>query len=72
MFALIFSSFIIALLLVVNGYAGSKYGIPFAMQLRETYASMVRNVPGILRGVIAGIGWFGLQTLLGHKHYLFC
>ncbi|MEJ7360884.1 cytosine permease, partial [Staphylococcus epidermidis] len=35
--ALIFSSFFIALLLVANGYAGSKYGIPFSMQLRSTY-----------------------------------
>lgn len=70
MFALIFSSFIIALLLVVNGYAGSKYGIPFAMQLRETYGEYGAKLPGILRGVIAGIGWFGLQTFAGSQALL--
>src|SRR5699024_8195875 len=39
-FALILSSFVIALLLVGNGYAGSKYCIPFAMHLRHTYGDV--------------------------------
>ncbi|MES3705184.1 cytosine permease [Staphylococcus ureilyticus] len=63
------SSFVIALLLVSNGYAGSKYGIPFAMHLRHTYGDVGAKLPGILRGVVAGIAWFGLQTFAGHKHY---
>ncbi|PTK43472.1 allantoin permease, partial [Staphylococcus nepalensis] len=69
-FALIFSSFIIATLLAVNGYAGSKYGIPFAMQLRQTYGDIGAKLPGVLRGVIAGIGWFGLQTFAGSQALL--
>lgn len=69
-FALIFSSFIIASLLAVNGYAGSKYGIPFAMQLRQTYGDIGAKLPGVLRGVIAGIGWFGLQTFAGSQALL--
>lgn len=55
-FALILSSFVIALLLVGNGYAGSKYGIPFAMQLRHTYGDVGAKLPGILRGVVVGQG----------------
>lgn len=69
-FALILSSFVIALLLVSNGYAGSKYGIPFAMQLRDTYGDIGAKLPGVLRGVVAGIAWFGLQTFAGSQALL--
>lgn len=69
-FALIISSFAIAMLLTVNGYAGSKYGIPFAMHLRHTYGDIGAKLPGILRGVVAGIAWFGLQTFAGSQALL--
>ncbi|MTV19318.1 allantoin permease [Staphylococcus delphini] len=65
MFALVISSLLIGILLAVNGYAGSKYGIPFAIHLRLTYGDIGAKLPGILRGVIAGIAWFGLQTFAG-------
>ncbi|SUM31368.1 allantoin permease [Staphylococcus gallinarum] len=66
--ALIFSSFFIALLLVANGYAGSKYGIPFSMQLRSNHMVMsVRNCQAYYVVVIAGIAWFGLQTFAGSQ-----
>ncbi|EHJ06800.1 allantoin permease [Staphylococcus simiae] len=70
MFSLVISSFLIAMLLVFNGYAGSKYGIPFAMQLRHTYGDAGAKLPGILRGVVAGIGWFGIQTFAGSQALL--
>ncbi|WP_080875625.1 allantoin permease [Oceanobacillus timonensis] len=70
MISLVISSFIIALLLVVNGYAGSKYGIPFAMHLRHTYGDIGAKLPGVLRGVVAGIAWFGLQTFAGSQALL--
>ena len=65
MIALVISSVAIGILLAANGYAGSKYGIPFAMHLRLTYGDIGAKLPGILRGVIAGIAWFGLQTYAG-------
>lgn len=70
MLSLVISSFLIALLLVVNGYAGSKYGIPFAMHLRHTYGDIGAKLPGVLRGVVAGIAWFGLQTFAGSQAFL--
>ena len=70
MLSLVISSFLIALLLVVNGYAGSKYGIPFAMHLRHTYGDIGAKLPGVLRGVVAGIAWFGLQTFAGSQALL--
>lgn len=65
MLALVMSSVVIGILLAANGYAGSKYGIPFAIHLRLTYGDIGAKLPGILRGVVAGIAWFGLQTYAG-------
>lgn len=65
MFALIISSLLVAALMVINGEAGSKYGIPFAMHLRSTYGNLGAKLPGFLRGCVAAISWFGLQTFTG-------
>ncbi|PVZ87807.1 allantoin permease [Serratia sp. S1B] len=56
------SSFIIAFIMIMNGAAGTKYGIPGAMLLRASYGVRGSIVPGVLRGCIAAIMWFGLQT----------
>ncbi len=37
MLAIILSAFFIAAVMVLNGAAGSKYGVPFAMILRASY-----------------------------------
>ncbi|MFD1781014.1 cytosine permease [Fredinandcohnia salidurans] len=62
---IIISSIILAALLVLNGHAGGKYGIPFAILLRTSYGEKGALVPGVLRGVIVAIMWFGLQTYAG-------
>lgn len=62
MIALIVSSLVVSALMVFNGKAGSKYGIPFSMQLRSTYGDLGAKLPGFLRGVVAAIAWFGLQN----------
>ena len=62
MLALILSSLTVAGLMVLNGKAGSKYGIPFAMHLRATYGDVGAKLPGFLRGGVAAIAWFGLQN----------
>lgn len=64
-FALIISSIFVAAFMVFNGVAGSKYGIPFAMHLRSTYGNLGAKLPGFLRGCVAAIAWFGLQTYTG-------
>lgn len=65
MLALILSSIAVAALMVMNGKAGSKYGIPFSMHLRATYGDVGAKLPGFLRGVIVAIAWFGLQNYTG-------
>lgn len=55
----------VALFMAINGRAGAKYGIPFAMHLRSAYGSTGAKLPGFLRGAVAAIAWFGVQTYTG-------
>lgn len=65
MFALVISALVVALFMTMNGRAGSKYGIPFALHLRATYGDIGAKLPGFLRGCVAAIAWFGLQNYTG-------
>lgn len=65
MLAITISGIAVALFLSYNGRAGASYGIPFAMHLRSTYGNLGAKLPGFLRGVVAAIAWFGLQTYTG-------
>jgi len=65
MLAITISGIIVALFLSFNGRAGASYGIPFSMHLRSTYGNIGAKLPGFLRGVVAAIAWFGLQTYTG-------
>lgn len=65
MLAIVLSGIVVALFLSYNGRAGASYGIPFSMHLRSTYGNIGAKLPGFLRGVVAAIAWFGLQTYVG-------
>lgn len=65
--AIMTASIIISLVMVFNGHAGSKYGLPFAMLLRSSFGNKGSVFPGVLRGVIAAIMWFGFQTYAGSQ-----
>lgn len=65
--AIMAASIILAFVMVMNGHAGSKYGLPFAMLLRLSYGNKGAIFPGVLRGVIAAIMWFGFQTFAGSQ-----
>lgn len=65
--AIMVASIVLALMMVLNGHAGSKYGLPFAMLLRSSYGDKGAMIPGVLRGVIAAIMWFGFQTFAGSQ-----
>ena len=71
MLAIIISALFIALVMVMNGAAGSKYGVPFAMILRGSYGVRGALFPGLLRGGIAAIMWFGLQCYAGSLAWVF-
>lgn len=62
---IVIASVVLALAMVANSHAGSKYGIPFSMHLKMSYGSKGSVLPGVLRGVVAAIMWFGFQTYAG-------
>ncbi len=78
MLAIIISALFIAAAMVMNGAAGSKYGVPFAMILRGSYGVRGALFPDyyegnrgnyvvrltVLRG-IAGISYFNWEDLAG-------
>jgi NCS1 family nucleobase:cation symporter-1 len=55
---------IVLLPMLLNGHAGTKYGIPFPVLLRAPFGILGANVPALLRGLVA-CGWFGIQTWIG-------
>lgn len=65
MLALILSSFAVIALLVINGMPGFSYGLPFPILLKSSYGEVGSKLPGILRGIVAAIMWYGLQTFSG-------
>jgi NCS1 family nucleobase:cation symporter-1 len=50
--------------MVLNGFAGTKYGIPFPVYCRASFGTRGANFPAMLRALIA-CGWFGIQTWIG-------
>lgn len=50
--------------LLVNGHAGTRYGIPFPVYIRAPFGLRGAHVPSLLRAVVA-CGWFGIQTWVG-------
>lgn len=65
--AIMAASIILSAVMVLNGHAGSKYGLPFAMLIRSSFGTKGALIPGVLRGVIAAIMWFGFQTYAGSQ-----
>lgn len=70
MIALTLSSLGVMALLILNGMYGFEYGIPSSMSLRSAYGSKGAKLPGFLRGIVAAIMWYGLQTYAGSKALL--
>ena len=61
----VFAANVIVLIpLVLNAFAGTKFGIPFPVMLRSSFGIIGSNVPALIRALVA-CGWFGIQTLFG-------
>lgn len=50
--------------MVLNGHAGTKYGITFPVFARASFGTTGTHVASVLRGIVA-CGWFGIQTWIG-------
>ena len=55
---------IVLMPMILNGYAGAKYGIPFPVLARSSFGTKGANIPAMLRAIVA-CGWFGIQTWIG-------
>lgn len=50
--------------MLLNGHAGTKFGIPFPVYCRASFGVHGANIPALLRAFVA-CGWFGIQTWIG-------
>jgi nucleobase:cation symporter-1, NCS1 family len=62
-FTIFLGNFIVLIPMILNSFAGTKYGIPFPVFLRSSFGVFGANIPALIRGIIA-IGWFGIQTMI--------
>jgi nucleobase:cation symporter-1, NCS1 family len=64
LWAVFIANVIVLIPLILNAFAGTKFGIPFPVMLRSAFGIVGSNVPALVRALVA-CGWFGIQTLLG-------
>ncbi len=64
LWAVFVANVIVLVPLVLNAFAGTKFGIPFPVMLRSSFGIVGSNVPALIRALVA-CGWFGIQTLFG-------
>ncbi|MCA9655965.1 MAG: NCS1 family nucleobase:cation symporter-1 [Myxococcales bacterium] len=55
---------IVLIPMVLNGHAGTKYGVPFPVLARASFGIKGAHIPSLLRALVA-CGWFGIQTWFG-------
>ncbi|MGH7561450.1 MAG: NCS1 family nucleobase:cation symporter-1 [Gemmatimonadales bacterium] len=62
--AIFLGNAIVLVPMLINGHAGTRYGIPFPVYARAAFGVRGAHLPALLRAVVA-CGWFGIQTWLG-------
>src|SRR5262245_38815381 len=55
---------IVLIPMILNGHAGTRYGIPFPVLMRASFGTRGANIPALARAFVA-CGWFGIQTWIG-------
>jgi len=58
------ANMIVLIPMVLNGHAGTKFGIPFPVFARSVFGLYGSNIPALMRAIVA-CGWFGIQTWIG-------
>jgi NCS1 family nucleobase:cation symporter-1 len=61
---IVLANIIVLVPTILNGHAGTKYGIPFPVYCRPAFGIRGANVPALLRALVA-CGWFGIQAWIG-------
>ena len=58
------ANLIVTIPMTLNGHAGVKYGVPFAVLGRAPFGILGVHVPSLVRALVA-CGWFGIQAWIG-------
>lgn len=61
--AILLSAVIVSAGYILNGQASARYGVPFAMLLRDSFGSKGALIPAAIRGTVAGVVFLGLSTV---------
>ena len=69
LWAVMTAAIIVSIGYVLNGYAGTKYGIGYSMLLRSSFGVKGSIIPAICRGLIAGVVFFGTKTIIGAQSF---
>jgi NCS1 family nucleobase:cation symporter-1 len=64
LFTVLLGNLIVLVPMLLNSYAGTRYGLPFPVICRASFGIRGSNIPAILRALVA-CGWFGIQTWIG-------
>lgn len=67
--AVMLSALIVSAGYALNGIAAAKYGIPFAMLLRDSFGVKGSIIPALSRGLISGLVFFGTTTVVGAQAF---
>lgn len=61
---ILLANIIVTVPMTLNGHAGVKYRVPFAVLGRAPFGTVGVHVPALVRALVA-CGWFGVQTWIG-------
>ena len=61
---ILIANLIVTIPLALNGHAGVKYGVPFAVIGRSCFGTLGVHLPAVVRALV-GCGWFGIQAWIG-------
>ncbi len=64
MLAVLLGNLLVMVPMILNGHAGTRYGIPFPVFARAAFGVFGSHIPSIARALVA-CGWFGIQTYIG-------
>lgn len=64
MLAILLGNMLVLAPMILNGHAGTRYGIPFPVFARAAFGISGAHIPSITRALVA-CGWFGIQTYIG-------
>src|SRR3984957_105890 len=67
-FTIALANLIVLVPVILNGHAGTRYGIPFPVFARASFGLRGANLPAVIRALVACV-WFGIQTWIGGEGF---